>query len=171
MISHSVSSSLQLRGRAAAAAAERLSLCCHPSLKHTALSSSPDSPATHSDTHSLPNTAWLPPLLPPSSHYHHHSQDIALSRPSQLRPFVTSNKVALSPQSAARCSFPTPSLFLLLANIQLCISQGVNKFPHSLSAILMPALCLTTQKEDVLGSVFLLCSSTPQHEKLSWEHQ
>lgn len=126
-----------------------LSLCCHPSVKHTALSSSPDSRKTQSDTHSLRNAAWPPPPPPPIAATH----EISPTCPSHLHPFATTNKVAFSPQSAACSPFLTPSPVsigvLLIFNYSLhkvLIIFLTRTFTQTRSVILFHALCLTAQK-------------------------
>lgn len=102
---------------------EALSLCCHPSVKHTVLSSSPDSGATQSDTHSLRNTALL--LSPPPSIAATH--EISPARPSRLRPFVTTNKVVFSRSLQHAAHFPHPPIYLLyLCFCLMFISHRVN---------------------------------------------
>lgn len=98
----------------------RLSLCCHPSVKRTALSSSPDSGTTRSDTHSVRNAAWLPPPPPPIA----ATREISPTCPSHLRPFTATDKVAYSSQSAACSPLLTPS-----PRSTLQLRNRMNHFP------------------------------------------
>lgn len=80
---------VKLSGHDSSSAA--LSLCCHPSVKRTALSRLLDSGTAHNDTHPMKyNRAASPP--PPIAATH----KVSPAWPSQLYPFVNTNKVDFS---------------------------------------------------------------------------